>query len=137
MRTKVYEIQGKFVSVWDTDAKAVIDTWLTYTVTLDEFKEAVLVQGVNHAKGKGVRAWIVDSSKAKGVFSPEIQKFIATQVFPAFIGIGVQYFLTIDSQSALTNLAVKQYSMQADSSGLKVLKGSSVQGAIEWLKKNA
>lgn len=137
MRTKVYEIPGKLLVEFDTDAKAMIDIWSTYAVTLAEFKDAVLVKGVNHAKTNGVKAYIVDSSKAKGAFSAEIQNFIATQVFPAFVRIGIKHFLTIDSESAITNLSVKQYSANADSSGLNVIRGSSVQGAIDWLKKNA
>jgi hypothetical protein len=137
MKTKVYEIPGKLLVEWDSDAKAVIDTWSTYAVTLAEFKDAVLIKGVTQAKTNGVKAWIVDSSKAKGAFSAEIQNFIATQVFPAFVRIGVKHFITIDSESAITNLSVKQYSTNADSSGLNVIKGSSIQGVIEWLKKNA
>jgi hypothetical protein len=137
MRTKVYEIPGKVLVEYDSDAKAIIDTWSTYAVSLAEFKDTVLIKGVNYAKANGVKTWIVDSSKAKGAFSAEIQNFIATQVFPAFVSIGVKYFLTIDSESAITNLSVKQYSANADSSGLKVIKGSSVLGAIEWTKKNA
>ncbi len=136
MRTKIYEIPDKLLVEWDSDAKAVIDTWKTYSVSLEEFKEAVLIKGINYAKNKGVRAWIVDSHEAKGAISQEIQQFIETQVFSTFARIGVKYFMTINSESALTNLSISQYSTSAGPHGLKVLNGSSAEGAIEWLKKN-
>ena len=136
MRTKVFEIPNKLLVEWDPDAKAIIDSWTTYFVSLEEFREAVLIKGINYAQPRGVEAWIVDSHKAQGVFSPEIQKFIETDIFPAFARIGVKYFMTINAENALTKLSVSQYTAKAGPSGMKVLNGSTAQGAIEWLKKN-
>jgi hypothetical protein len=136
MRTKIFEIPNKLLCEWDSEANAVIDTWSTYYVSLEEFKEAVLIKGVNYGKVNGVIAWIVDSNRAKGVFSQEIQKFIETDIFPTFAKIGVKYFITINSESALTNMTISQYSSKAGPYGLKVLDASSSKGAIEWLKKN-
>ena len=136
MRTKIYEIPGKLKVEWESDVRAIVDTWTTYFVTLEEFREAVLVQGVNYAKANGGQAWIVDSHSAKGVFSPEIQDFIVSDVFPTFAKIGIKYFMTINAEDALTRLTVNQYSAQAGPLGMKVLKGSSAAGAIEWLEKN-
>ncbi len=136
MRTKIFEIPNKLLVEWDGDAKDIIDTWTTYFVTLDEFKNAVLIKGVNHAKANNVQAWIVDSHKAKGAFSPEIQEIIGSHIFPKFAEIGVKYFMTINSDDAVTRLTVNQYSTHVGSNGMKLLKGSSVEGAIEWLQKN-
>jgi len=134
---KIYEIPGKLKVEWNPEAKAIIDTWTTYFVTLEEFKEAVLVQGVNYAKAHGGQAWIVDSHQAKGAFSKEIQEFIGSDIFPTFASIGIKYFMTINSEDAITKLTVDQYSAQVGPHGMKLLKGSSAQGAVEWLKKNA
>jgi hypothetical protein len=137
MRTKIFELSNKLLCEWDSDAKVVIDTWTTYNVSLAEFKEAVLVKGVNYAKACGVIAWIVDSSRAKGVFSQEIQRFIETDIFPTFTKIGVRYFITINSESALTNMTISQYRAKAGSNGLNLLNATNTQSAIEWLMKNA
>jgi hypothetical protein len=137
MRIKIHEVPNKLLCEWDPEAKAVIDTWTTYAVSLAEFKEAVLTKGVEYAKANGVQAWIVDSHSANGVFSQEIQDFIGSTIFPTFARIGVQYFMTINSENAITNLTIAQYSTKAGPCGLKVLNGSSAEGAIEWLKKNA
>ncbi len=136
MRTKIFEIPNKLLVEWDSDARAIIDTWTTYFVTLEEFKNAVLVKGVNHAKANRAQAWIVDSHKAKGAFAPEIQEFIGSDIFPTFAKIGIKYFMTINSEDAVTRLTVSQYSTQVGPNGMKLLKGSSAEGAVEWLKKN-
>jgi hypothetical protein len=137
MRTKVYEIPNKLLVEWEPSVRAMIDTWTTYFVSLDEFRDAILIHGVNYAEANNGQAWIVDSHKARGVFGPEIQDFIVSDIFPAFARIGIKYFMTINAEEALTRLTVNQYSAEAGPLGLKVIKGSSAEGAIEWLKKNA
>jgi len=137
MRTKIYEISGKMTGEWDPSAKAMVDTWSTYFVSLEEFREAVLIKGVNHSKANGGVAWIVDSHRATGVFSQEIQKFIETDIFPTFASIGIKYFMTINSDDAVTKLTVNEYSTKAGPHGIKLLKGSNVAGALEWLKQNS
>lgn len=137
MRTKVYEIPNKLLVEWEPSVRAIIDTWTTYFITLDEFREAVLVRGVNQAKANGGQAWIVDSHKAKGGFSQEIQDYIKSDVFPTFAKIGIKYFMAINAEDAVARLTVNQYSAQVGPHGMQLLKGSSAEGAIEWLKKNA
>ena len=95
MRTKIFEIPNKLLVEWDTNARAIIDTWTTYFVSLEEFRDAVLVHGVDYAKANNAQAWIVDSHKAKGVFSPEIQDFIASDIFPTFAKIGINHLLIV------------------------------------------
>ncbi len=85
---KIQEIHGKMISTWEADVNAVLDTWTNYHVTLDEFKDTVLIKGLDFSKTHGGIAWIVDSSNAKGVFSQEIQEFIASDVFQTFFVTG-------------------------------------------------
>jgi hypothetical protein len=133
----IYKIPGKLKCEWNQEARAVIDTWTDYSVTLDEFRTAVLVKGLTFSAMHGGRAWIVDSSKAKGAFSQEIQSFIASDIFPAFQQKGVRYFMTITAESAITKMTVSQYSQQAGPCGLQLVQGRSSAGAVEWLKKKA
>lgn len=134
---KIQEVTGKMYSTWNPEVKAVIDTWTTYNVSLEEFKEAVLIKGVNFSKAhKGV-AWVVDSSKAVGVFSQEIQQFIGTDIFPAFAKSGIKYFITIKPETkGLTSLTVANYSAKAGPAGLKLIDLKSVNDAIMWLKEH-
>ncbi len=134
---KIHEIPGKLSVNWDAEAHAVVDTWSTYFVSLEEFKDAVLIKGVNFAKTHGAKAWIVDSSQAKGVFSPEIQDLIGKEVFPAFAKINIKYFITVTSQSAATKLSISAYTSKLGPNGIKLVEATSAKDAIEWLKKNA
>ncbi len=133
---KIYEIPGKVFSSWEPSVKAMIDTWSSYAVSLAEFKEVVLSKGVSHAKLNGAKAWIVDSSQATGAFSKEIQSFIGSDIFPAFAKIGIKYFITITSQSAITRMSISSYTEKAGPNGLSLLEVSSTEQAFEWLKKN-
>ncbi len=135
-RIRVYEIPGKLKVEWDPKARAIVDTWTSYNISLADFRNAVLVKGLNHSKAHRGRAWIVDSSKASGSFSQEIQAYIGSHIFPAFTKNGVKYFMTITAESALTRMTVAQYSKKAGPNGLALLNGSSVDGAISWLKKH-
>ncbi|MCP4547787.1 MAG: hypothetical protein GY835_15100 [bacterium] len=134
---QIQSIPGKMESIWHNEAKAVIDTWTKYSVTLDEFKKAVQDKGLSFGKARNVQAWIVDSSQASGAFSQEIQEFIGTELFPAFAENGVKYFITITSDSAITKMSVSSYSAKAGPSGLQLVEVASVQDAVEWLKLNA
>ncbi len=134
----VHEIPGKVSVNWNSEVKAIVDTWQDYGVSLEEFSDAVLVKGVNFARDKGVKAWIVDSSQAKGNFSAQIQQFIGSDIFPKFAEIGVKYFITITSQvSSLTKLTIASYSAKTGPHGLQLVELNNVKDALEWLKVNA
>lgn len=134
---KVHSIPGKLDVSYDTSAKAIIDKWSNYDVSLDEFKNAVLIKGLNWAKRNKARAWIVDSTSADGVFSTEIQKFIETDVFPAFAQNGIKFFVTIKStSSAMTNLTISTYKAKVGPAGLKLVEAQSTINAIDWIKQN-
>jgi hypothetical protein len=134
---QVHNVPDKLNVQWVPEVKAVLDTWTSYFITLPSFREAVLEKALSFAKDQGVRAWIVDSSKAKGAFSQEIQDFIGSDVFPAFAKAGVKYFVTITSTSALTNMTIGSYAAKLGPNGLKLVEATSAAAAIEWLKQNA
>ncbi|PLX27974.1 hypothetical protein C0583_01935 [Candidatus Parcubacteria bacterium] len=134
----IQKIPGKMASTWEEDSKAVLDTWETYDVSLDEFKDAILNKGINFIQGRGAVAWIVDSTKAKGVFSQEIQDFIGSDIFPAFVNNGIKYFITIKPEVAnLTSLTVSNYAAKAGPAGMKLVDVKSVADAKMWLRENA
>lgn len=137
MRTKFFEIPGKLEVEWEDEAHAVIDTWTNQFITLDEFREAVFIQGITQAQNNGGVAWIVDSSKAKSVFPKKVQDFIVSDVFPKFYEIGIRYFLTITPEDIVAKLSVTKYSAETGPAGLKLVKCSSVDDAINWVKSYA
>jgi hypothetical protein len=133
---KIYEMPGTLLVEWNDEVKTMVDIWSNYLITVPQFREAVLKTGVAHAKAHGARAWVVDSSKAKGAFSPEIQKLIETEVFKAFAAAGIKYFITIKSASAVTNMSIKSYSAHAGPCGLQMVEVPDMNKAIAWLKEH-
>jgi hypothetical protein len=130
---QIHEIPGYLKVYWNATAKAVIDKWENYAVPLDDFRNSVLVKGLDHAKANGGVAWIVDSSTAKGAFSQEIQAFIGTDVFPELQKAGIKYFITVMPKSALTALTVKNYQAKAGPHGLTLVEVASEADALAYL----
>ena len=131
----IHEIPGKVQFAFDDGS--MLDTWTSYSVSMDEFREAIFDKALPFARTKGVRAWIVDSSQAKGAFAPEIQSFIGSDVLPSFGSAGVKYFVTISSQvSAVTNLTVRNYQAKTGPNGIQLVEVGSVDEAREWLANN-
>ena len=134
----VYSVPEKLEVNWHDDVKAIVDTWTSYNVSLDEFSDAVLNKGLGFGRMRGVKAWIVDSSQASGAFSAEIQQFIGNDVFPAFAKHGVKHFVTINSEvSAVTKMTVRNDSAKTGPAGIKLVEVGSVDEAKEWLAHNA
>ncbi len=137
MKTKIYEIPDSLVGEWEPDARAVIDTWTNQFITLDNFRETIFLKGIEYAQAHKGIAWIVDSSRAKSVFSKDIQDFIASDVFPMFYKIGIRYFLTISPEDTIAKLTVNKYSAKTGPAGLNLVKCSSTADAIQWVKEHA
>ncbi|HYB76948.1 MAG TPA: hypothetical protein VEE85_02005 [Candidatus Bathyarchaeia archaeon] len=133
----VHEIPGLLRVEWNDDAKAVIDTWSSYAIKVPQFREAILQKGVAHAKLHGGRAWVMDATKAKGAFPPEVQTLIETEVFKTFASIGVKYFMTIKSAgSTITNLSIKSFTAHVGPSGIQMVEVPDQKTAIAWLKEH-
>jgi len=134
---QIHEIPGKLTVEWNDEVKAVVDTWTTYFVSVEDFRNAVLVKGLSYAKTHQAKAWIVDSSQAKGVFSAEVQECIGKEVFPAFARNNIKFFLTVTSQSASTKLSISSYTSKLGPNGIQLIEATSAKDAIEWLKKHS
>lgn len=133
----IHSIPGYLEVTWNADVRAIIDIWTDYGVTLDMFREAVLGLGLDHAKANNGQAWIVDSSGSTGVFSQEIQSFIASDVFRLFTENGIQHFITVPPEDMLTRLTVAQYISLAGPHGINLVEVASVEDAIIWLNEHA
>ncbi len=136
---KIYEIGENLIGEWNSEVKAIIDTWNSYFhVTLQQFKIAIFDKGIKFAKSNNGQAWIVDNSNAKGVFAQDIQKYLEQEGFKILKDNGIKYFITINSAiDPLTKMTTNRYKANASKSGLKQLELHSVADAILWLKTNA
>jgi len=132
--TAVHELPGVLSVEWNDDVKAMFDTWSSYTINVPQFREAILQKGVSFAHAHGGRAWVMDATKAKGAFPQDVQTLIATEVFKAFAAIGIKYFVTIKSGSAITNMSINRYTAQLGPCGIQLVEVPDQRDAVAWLK---
>ena len=131
----INQIAGKLTTTYNPEARAVIDTWENYSITLEEFKDAIMNKALGYGKSQSAKAFIVDSTQAKGVFSREIQEFIEQRVFKEFAEAGIKYFITTSSEvSSITNLAITSFSSKAGPHGIELVQVNNADEAVEWLK---
>ncbi len=133
---KVHEIPGTLLVEWNEEVKAMVDTWSTYTITVPQFREAILSKGLKHARAHRGRAWVMDATNARGAFPRDIQELIETEVFKAFAANGIKYFITIKSASALTNMAIRSFTAHLGPCGIQMVEVPDQTKAIDWLKEH-
>jgi len=133
----IYEIPGKLTVYWDENVLTIVDVWNNYYIRIDEFQQAVMVKGLDHAKANGGLAWVVDSSDAEGKFSENILNYIGEDVFPTFVKNGIKYFITIKPvHSPVAAFNVTSYSMKTAAAGLKLIEMPDLDSALAWLKEH-
>lgn len=132
----IHQIPGVLTVEWNNEVKAMFDTWSNYMIKVEQFREAILEKGVAYARAHGGRAWVVDSSKAKGAMPQEVQALIEKEVFKTFAAIGVKYFITIKSSSAITNMAISRYTAHVGPNGLQMVEVPDASQAVAWLKEH-
>ncbi|MEM6831467.1 MAG: hypothetical protein AAGA66_10895 [Bacteroidota bacterium] len=134
---KIHEIPGKMFTQWESDVKSILDTWIDYDITLDEFKK-IFAFNMKQCTENGGIALIADSSKAEGVFSQEIQEYITKEVFHIMYQKSIRYFINIKPEiPGLTSLTVRRYSANGGPSGIKIVDVGSVDDAKLWLRTHA
>ncbi len=119
------------------DAGAMIDTWESMLISAEQFRAHIFDIGVPYARAHGINCWIVDTSKAKGVFRKEVLELIDKEVAPSFAAIGIKYFITITPESALTKLTVNKIEELNAADGMNVFSLSSTEEALNWLMQEA
>ena len=130
----VSEVPGILRIEWNSEGNTMVDTWTKYSITVEQFRQAVLIQGIAFAKAHGVKSWVMDAAQAKGAFSPDVQKMIETENFPIFAKAGIKYFMTIKSASAITNMSIDKYAAKLGPNGIQMVDVPDLKGAIAWLK---
>ncbi len=133
-REVIAVIPGKFTSFWLADARAALDEWTNFFVTLPDFKQAVFDTALAAAARKGARAWIVDSTKAKGALPEEVQTFIGKQGHALMAKNKIEHFITLRPTSATTTMSLQRVERVVGPSGMKLITVESVDAALEYLR---
>ncbi len=131
------KIDGCLTVEWNEELQAVVDTWFSYSISEDEFQEAILENGLSYAKSKDCHTWVVDSSIAIGVLPERVHAFIESTVIPSFSNAGIKRFVSISSdKSVLTQMNVDRFCEGMQNNGVQVHRFQDFESAKRWLKQN-
>jgi hypothetical protein len=131
----IYSIPEKLDIIWMPEILAIVNVWTSFTVSINEYKNAILEHGIIFAKTNKAVAWIVDSSGATGSFSEDIHSLIINEVFPSFTKCGIKYYITIKSKiSRSAKTTVAGYLSKIGPHGLTIVDVDSLGDAVKWMK---
>lgn len=129
----IYSIPDKLEVNWYPDITTVVEIWKNRDVPFEEFRKAVFVKGINHAKASQGRAWIFDGSQSTGSFNAEIQGMIEHDRFAALAWVGAKYYFDVDPAVA----EVAPNGDAATTNGVQCLKAPNVDAALAWIRSQA
>ena len=138
MQTEIYQVAGFMQGLHDPRHQAILDTWSSLLITQEQFKKSIYDIGVKFAQTNGVKYWIVDTSKAVGVFKKEVQAFIDSTVAPKFAEIGIVYFFIVLPQSAIAKLSAKHIAkINDEQKGMQTVQVRSVEEALGIIREKS
>lgn len=135
MRKEIYAVAGKMKGEHDSQIPAMIDTWESLLISVEDFKSTIVEIGVPYAKASGITTWIVDTSQAANVFKMEVQRYIEETVAPSFAAIGIKYFILILPNSAMGKLSAKKVAQtNGKQDGMQTIEVFSWEDALKAAK---
>lgn len=137
MKKELYKIPNMMVGHYHPEINAIIDTWESLHASLEEWKATVFEIGiVDFAPKNGVRTWIIDTSKASGVFGQDVQEFRQNVAGPKLEQNGVKYMFVVTSQEALGALSSGRTArIYKSGSKMQSFQVKSIQEAMDILKE--
>ena len=110
-KIEIYNVPGKVVGHHIPEINAIVDTWDSMMITLEEWKANIYDIGIaDYAPKNKVDTWVIDTSKGSGVFKPEVQEFREQVAAATLVQNGIKLFFVIASGSALGKLSSRKTS---------------------------
>ncbi len=135
MAKELYKIPGKVVGRHHPEINAIIDTWESLLISLEDWKASVYEIGiVDYAPRNGVTSWIIDTSKSQGVFKPEIQDFREKVARPRLAENGVKFLFVVLPHSAISKLSARKTAKLYQEGTFESYPVSSINEAVEIIK---
>ena len=128
-------VPGKVVSSWLPEERVVIDTWESFFISLPDFRTAIFETALPAAVALGADAWIVDTHDARGVFSDDVQHFIATKGHALFAERGIRYFITVRPRRTAPGLSLQHVEDTVGPAGMQLVTVDSVDAALAFVRK--
>ncbi len=136
-KLELYNIPGKVVGHYHPQLNAIIDTWESLLISLEDWKASVYDIGItDFAPKNGVTTWIIDTSNAIGVFKPEVQEFRAKIARPKLQANGVRFLFVVLPHTAIGKLSArKTANIYSGQSILQSFQVASIDEAVDMLQE--
>lgn len=133
----IHTIPDRVKITWRDDINAITEAWTSCDVTVDEFKEAILIKGLGYARDHAARAFIVDTSLCTDSFSGEVEEFIKTTLLPALADNLIKYYITTDLNfHEIAKAGISSLPRESGPGSLETLHVHGIKDAVMWLKEN-
>ena len=137
MKKELYNVPGKVVGHHHPDINAIIDTWTSMFISLEDWKSTIYDIGIlDYAPRNGVTTWIIDTSDARSVFPPEVQDFRNSTARLKLEENGIRYLFVVLPQEGIGKFSAgKTADIYNDKGGMRTFEVGSIQEALSILKE--
>ena len=133
----LYEVPNIIKIFYEKESELIIHEWLEYNpVDQDDTILEILQKIYEIFLAYPVTKVIVKTDKTKGIFSPEIQKYIKEVQFPRLLAdTKIQYVATVKSKNEMNDIASLIWQEQIEKKAELILRDvASETEARGWLK---
>ncbi len=109
-------------------------TWNDRTIemSVNKYKETVLLVN-NWVKKLETKVHLVDTSRFAFVMEPEVQEWVAQQVFPTLLEKGVKKLAFLIASDFFAQVSIEQFVEENHTAPVQTLYFDDEQKALEWL----
>lgn len=109
MKKELYRVPGKVVGHHHPELNAIIDTWESLLISLDDWKATIFEIGImDYAPKHIVTVWVIDTSNGQGVFKPDVQEFREKVARPKLAENGIKFLFVVLSNTAIGRLSARK-----------------------------
>ncbi len=137
MPKELYHVPGKVVGHYHPEINAVIDTWTSLFISLEDFKASIYDIGIaDFAPKNGVTTWIIDTSHGKSVFPPDVQEFRQNIASPKLEEVGVKFLFVVLPDKGIGKFSAgKTANIYSGQHGMQTFEVHSIEEAKNILKE--
>lgn len=134
---ELYKVPGKVVGHHHPDINAIVDTWDSMAISLEEWKSTIFEIGImDYAPKHGVTTWVIDTRHSSGIFYPEVQEFREKVAAQKLVENGVRFLFVIQSRSVLgKSSGRKTTELYSKQNNLISFQVASIEEALDIVKE--
>jgi hypothetical protein len=110
--------------------------WTSESLKISEdFFKNINRKYIEIAEKKPVKSFYIDTKDFQYTIRPEIQEWVASEVLPRLIGLGLRKVAFLQSEDFVAQLSVEQTMSECDDLPFQVIYFSNEGDALAWLNR--